>query len=393
MNVLITGATGLLGSNFLNELIKTYSSSLNELTITLLGRDKGGIPFSERIKQQVIEEEHGYFDSEIPHAEILHFLNHSIHYIPYSLQDNPAAIIDENYHLQAMHYNHVFHIAALTDFRNTAGVIKKLRQINVEGTRHLLTLLKSMSIGQVNYIGSAYSCGKTYGDISPDYINLNQEFRNPYEKTKLEAEILVRQFSRNTQIPCKYFRPSTIGGRLLEKPLGKVNKFDVFYSLGTFLLREKRKFVKEDSLFQLGWNCSMRLHFNAQSGLNIVPADFAAKAILKIALSNLEEESFHIASETEYPHNNFTKEIFNICNIQGIKGVEFIPEDKNQLEKFYYKTVGNIFKDYLGEPEIKFNLNNLISFYNDNNLKDYKISDDNFRTMLSYAKPHIFGLA
>lgn len=394
MNVLITGATGLLGSNFLNEIIKVHASSLSSLKITLLGRDKRGSTFSNRIIEQVLEEEHGYFDALFTPEILLSFLQKSVNYISYNLEtDYSEAVLKQHPHLQTTHFDHVFHIAALTDFRNTQGVIEKLRKTNVDGTLYLLSLVKKISVGQFNFIGSAYSCGKTYGEVHPDYVNLNQEFRNPYEKTKLEAEILVREFARETGTTCKYFRPSTIGGRVIEKPLGKVNKFDVFYSLGAFFLREKRKMVQHESLYQSKWNCDLRLHFNPQSGLNIVPADYAAKAILKIALSNIEAESFHIASEQEYPHKKFITEIIDLCNIDGIEPVDSIPDDKNSIEKFYYKTVGNIFKEYLGQPEIKFNLSNISPLYDDSSFRDYQISDDNFRTMLSFAKPRAFGLA
>ena len=88
-----------------------------------------------------------------------------------------------------------FHIAALTDFRDTPGVVKALKQTNVYGTQQILELVETLKVREFCYVGSAYSCGTKSGNIKPDYVNGKMVFRNPYEASKLEAENLVRKFS------------------------------------------------------------------------------------------------------------------------------------------------------------------------------------------------------
>ena len=144
--------------------------------------------------------------------------------------------------LGAKPIDYFFHIAALTDFRDGPAVIESLWQTNVEGTKQVLSLVSSLSVGEFVYVGSAYSCGLRGGRIPPNCMGPpSSRFRNPYEKSKLEAEMEVRSFAQESGVRCRYFRPSTICGRLMEPPTGCIHKFDVFYAWAAFFLRAKMK--------------------------------------------------------------------------------------------------------------------------------------------------------
>ena len=146
--------------------------------------------------------------------------------------------------LQAAPIDIFFHVAALTDLRTGPEVAAALEKNNVLGTKRLLNLVSSLQIGEFCYVGTAYACGTTTGVIKPDYVQPAQPFRNPYERSKLQAEMLVRDFARRTGVRCRYFRPSIICGRLIEPPLGSMHKFDVFYASAAALLRLKLKVLK-----------------------------------------------------------------------------------------------------------------------------------------------------
>ncbi len=394
MNLFITGVTGLLGCNFLYEIIKENSDKLDTLRLTLLGRNCTQSTFKKRITLQIMDEINEYFNNKINKEKLLDFLQNQVTCIGADLGSIELSELSEQYpNLLSERYDHIFHIAALTDFRSSPKVAELLNRVNVEGTRSLLKLAEKMDLGQFNYVGSAYSCGKTYGNVKADYINLNQEFRNHYEKSKLEAEILVREFQKNSNIKCCFFRPSTIGGRAVEREIGKVNKFDVFYSLGAFFLKYRIKELgKSDNLYNKELKCPLRMQYNKNAGLNIVPADFAAKLMYKIAISDIDGDSFHLVSSSEYPHELFIKSIFNSCNIKGVTQTDIIPSTLNTIERFYYKTVGKLFKDYLIQPEIDFDISNLEDFYKEINITETALTDKNFDKMISFAQIHNFGI-
>jgi thioester reductase-like protein len=216
----------------------------------------------------------------------------------------------------------------------------------------VLELAKKLRVKHFIYTGSAYACGETTGNIAPDYINFNQKFRNPYELSKLEAEVMVRNFAEQQPgINVKFFRPSTICGRLIEDKIGAISKFDVFYGWMFFFLRCKERMFRVDDLSQSAFmNC--RIAYSLTSGLNMVPADYAAKAMYRITMSNTSHNSFHLVNAGETNHDAYIRAMTKAINMEGMQQVDSPPVTHlNELERMYYKTAGAIFTPYItSEP-------------------------------------------
>jgi thioester reductase-like protein len=227
----------------------------------------------------------------------------------------------------------------------------------------------------------------------PDYINLNQEFRNPYELSKLEAEIQSRNFAKDTGIKFRCFRPSTIGGRLIEAPLGMIHKFDVFYGYAASWFYIKMGLIPHyDERYSFPVSLDAAVCYNVNSGLNIVPADYAAKVMYEVCMHNHSDESFHLVNNTETPHDVCINAIFETFNIQGVRVVDKIPSKLNRVESFYYKTAGKIFTPYLVSEPMLFNTVNLSDMLMKANLCCPRVDKDRFMILIDYAKEYDFGI-
>lgn len=243
----ITGATGLLGQNFLFEIVKQNYRDLSQVKLILFGRNSKTDSLEDRISAIVEDNITEYVDNDDFEIENLRkWLKSNIIYINYQLDLPNLGINNEDLALLKKEKIDFFcHIAALTNLWHDNESKKQLEAINVSGTNEILKLVKKLNnVEEFVYVGTAYSCGETYGDISPGYINKNK-FRNNYEMTKLKSELLVREFESETGIKCRYFRPSVVCGRMIEKEIGKVSKFDVFYGWGSFFVQLKRKYVSD----------------------------------------------------------------------------------------------------------------------------------------------------
>lgn len=248
-------------------------------------------------------------------------------------------------------------------------------------------------MGEFCYVSSAYSCGKTCGNIKPDYTNLDQDFRNPYERIKLETEILIRDFCEKRNIRYRIFRPSTFCGRLLEQPQGYINKFDVFYEWAAFFLYLKTKQISNmTELFQAPLHYPVRMCRKKNAGLNIVPVDYAAKIMLQVALQNHPDISFHLCNKGETPHELYVPMMLNLCNVQDHEIVEEMPRDMTRLEKFYYRTVGKIFTPYVCSDPIHFDTSNIITVEKKAGFTCPTIDKECFQKLMEYAKSKYFGL-
>jgi hypothetical protein len=250
-----------------------------------------------------------------------------------------------------------------------------------------------LDIGQFIFVGSAYSCGSKTGLVEPDYVNIKETFRNPYEKSKLEAEILVREFAKNEKKNFKIFRPTTICGRLIEQPIGSTNKFDVFYGWAAFFLREKLKHLESpQKLFEEHLEFEIRIKVNLNSGLNIVPVDYAAKMLYGAGVNDGLSISCHIANQEDCFHRDYIKWIFENINVCGYSFVNEEPKDKNGLEKIYYKTVGKIFTPYIIHNPTFFKNGDLSGVEYKMGINCPSVDRDNFKKLMDFAKQNNFGI-
>jgi thioester reductase-like protein len=202
----LTGATGFLGRNLLLEIVKQNYKNLSDIEILILGRSEKENSLRNRIADILREEVLDYVnDSSLDTQNFLKMIMERIKCVNISLGEPELGLNHDDYQvLSSRTIDFFYHIAALTDFRDGKAVMENLEKINVFGTKELLNLVSNLKVSEFIYVGSAYSCGLTAGIIMPDYVNLNQKFRNHYEKTKLKAEILVREFKKKVLLNVEY---------------------------------------------------------------------------------------------------------------------------------------------------------------------------------------------
>jgi thioester reductase-like protein len=114
----------------------------------------------------------------------------------------------------------VIHCAASVSFTLP---IDEQREINVDGTRRLLELAATFpALERFMHVSTAYVAGTHDGVFGPDDLERGQGFRNTYEQSKHEAEVLVRGFG----LPYQVVRPSIVVG---DQHTGRTNAFNVLY--------------------------------------------------------------------------------------------------------------------------------------------------------------------
>jgi long-chain acyl-CoA synthetase len=159
--------------------------------------------------------------------------------------------------------------------------LAEAREINVEGTRRMLELAELCtahgSLRRFAYVSTAYVAGDATGTFGEDDHDVGQGFRNTYERTKWEAERLVRAHAE--RLPVQIFRPSIVVG---EQETGWTAAFNVIYA-------PLRAFAKGASVPLIPGRRS--------APVDVVPVDYVADAIF--ALSAREDgvgETFSLAA-------------------------------------------------------------------------------------------------
>nr|VFJ54777.1 MAG: Male sterility protein [Candidatus Kentron sp. FW] len=392
MNILMTGGTSLLGRNFLFEVFRANEKG-EDIKLSLLGRSSGTQTFKQRVMSFLSDECPESLQASLP--RILDYFDddESVKYLEYNLGESQLFDESTKSRIMGMRFTHILHVASITDFRSAREVVEKLDRVNVGGTSQMLALCKELNVNKFIYVSSAYVCGDTQGEISPDYVNLEARFRNSYEQTKLQAEVNVRQFCKENGVNYIIHRPSIVCGRLIEPVLGLTYKFDIFYSCAAFLLNAK-KLIHDDQLsmeelLRIHMDIPMRVQYSEDSGLNIVPADYVAKVMMSTILEDGYNRSLHLVNDEETPHSLYIPLVEKAVNTTGVMCVEEEPKDKDIIEKMYYRSVGKIFTPYITSRSMFFDKSNMGS----TQLECPKIDEKKFNILMEYARSRNFGLS
>jgi thioester reductase-like protein len=116
----------------------------------------------------------------------------------------------------------VVHCAASVSFDLS---LADSRRVNVDGTRHVLELAKRCErLERLSYVSTAYVAGEPRRLFQENELDVGQRFRNPYERSKFEAERMLRE--RADGLPLQVLRPSIVVG---DSRTGRTSSFNVLY--------------------------------------------------------------------------------------------------------------------------------------------------------------------
>lgn len=130
------------------------------------------------------------------------------------------------------HVTEVWHLAAVYDLAVGEDVA---RRVNVDGTRRVVETCASLPrLQRLHHVSTCYVSGRYAGEFGEDALEEGQEFRNHYEETKFEAELVVRKAMADG-LPATVYRPGVVVG---DSTTGATQKYDGPYFLASFLRRQ-----------------------------------------------------------------------------------------------------------------------------------------------------------
>jgi thioester reductase-like protein len=157
-----------------------------------------------------------------------------------------------------------------------------LERVNVEGTRAVVELAQDCrKLRRLTHFSTVFVSGDRVGVIAEDELSAGQSFRNAYEQTKFEAEIVVRRAMG--QLPCTVLRPSIVVG---DSKTGEIDRFDGPYTIAILLVTSPIA-------------VPLPLPGDGVAALNVVPIDFVVSAAAAIHHDpRAVGRTFHIVDPT-----------------------------------------------------------------------------------------------
>jgi thioester reductase-like protein len=186
--------------------------------------------------------------------------------------------------------DHFFHLAAIYDLTADS---ESQEVANVEGTRHAIELAGAVEAGCFHQVSSIAVAGLYRGEWREDMFEQAEKLdTNPYFRTKHESERVVREESSR---PWRVYRPGIVVG---DSRTGEIDKIDGPYYFFKLLQRARRTMPS--------WLPAIGVEGGE---INIVPVDYVAAAIDHIAHQpDLDGQAFHLTD----PHPKTAGEAINL---------------------------------------------------------------------------------
>jgi thioester reductase-like protein len=176
----------------------------------------------------------------------------------------------------------VWHLAAIYDLAVKAEIAW---QVNVEGTRQVIEFVRNHpSIERFMYFSTAYVAGKREGKLLETELIRPDSFKNHYEETKFEAELLVEELKKDEAVTI--IRPGIVRG---HSKTGETIKFDGPY----FFM---------NMIDKLRWMPIIPYVGKTKASINVVPIDYIIEAT--VYLSNhigAVGKTVHLTDPTPHP--------------------------------------------------------------------------------------------
>jgi long-chain acyl-CoA synthetase len=244
--ILLTGATGFLGTQIARQIL---SNSDAKIIALLRSPDSGAA-------QQRLQRE--WFDWPELHSEI----GGRVLALAGDVTLPSLGVDEDRYARLVARVTHIIHAAA--DIR-LFEPLAELRVINVEGTRHVLELARAIQadhgLTRFGHVSTAYVAGKRNGAVAEEDLDERFGFSTPYEQSKYEAELLVREAA--PELACSIFRPGMIVG---DSQSGVIKSFNtLYYPLRMYLTGKLRVAPASPNL-----------------RVNLVPVDYVAAGIARL---------------------------------------------------------------------------------------------------------------
>jgi long-chain acyl-CoA synthetase len=245
--VLLTGATGFIGTQVARRLIAT-----TDATIVALVRADSDEEAVRRLRRV-------WWDW----PELVAVIGSRVEVVPGDVEAPDLGLADPTYADLTRRLTHVVHTAA--DLR-LDGPVEELRRTNVEGTAHVLALARAANrdhgLARFAHLSTAYVCGHRSGPIREESLSADAGFWNGYEQSKYEGEALVEAAKR--ELPVSVFRPGMVVG---DSQTGAIKTFNtVYYPLRLYLTGK----------------LPLLLPTRRDLRLNLVPVDYVADAIARL---------------------------------------------------------------------------------------------------------------
>ena len=292
---LLTGATGLVGRYLMRDLL------LKGVKLAVLVRPTKRERVRERV-ESILQNWEAELGQRLPRPIILSG----------DVREDGMGLTERHLNWCRDFVEKVIHGAAVLRF-NSATQQEEPWVTNVQGTKNVLEFCKCACVSHFHFISTAYVCGERSETVLETELDENQEFRNDYEASKFQAEMLVR--NANHFKTTTVYRPAIIVGDSQTGFTSTYHGLFLYLRFADLLVPQQQR--NADGVFET----RVKLPLDGDEPRNLVPVDWVSKTITHLVLTpEAHDRTYHLAPD----HGVTTRELIEYCyEYYNSGGVEF----------------------------------------------------------------------
>ncbi len=327
-HILVTGATGFLGSHIAAALLRAGTR------VTVLARSTKRLPARDRIARLA-----DWFDLD-------EGLRRSLDVIEGDILDPGWSADAAGDHGGLGQVDEIVHCASNTSFAERRRA--EIEAVNVGGLRNVLDFSARSRAVFFHHVSTSFVAGTRTGPCREEWVETGG-FTNVYEETKARGEIMARDICRREGIRLNVYRPSIVYG---DSKTGRTLRFNAVYfpvKAAVFLrdiyiadIRDRggHKAAGMAIRMEEGGRLFMPLRIEAggTGGLNLVPIDHCVDAFMAVLEDGLEGGIYHIANPRSTKIEaivEYAERLFHLDGIGTCGPEAFAVQPKNALECLY----------------------------------------------------------
>jgi thioester reductase-like protein len=326
--VFVTGATGFLGSHLAARLLR------DGYRVTALVRSAKNASPRSRIEEVLRDVGERRFENlEVLEGDI-------------SL---PGLGLNEAAKKQVIStVEEVWHCAASLSFEQEDR--EEIFRMNVDGTKNVIDLVRQVPGCRLQHVSTAYIAGDRTDVALETEINIGQNFKNAYEESKCQAELLIAAEQAKGAIAASVYRPSIVIG---DSKSGRTTHFHGVYAfiraLWAALERLRRRMPQPGTV-----HLPLRVLGAETQTLNFVPIDYVADAMIAISRqAGSVGGAYHLANPSPTENRMWLQHICRTLRVEGIQLVgehSFLKTPMTKLETLFQKQMAFYYHYLQGEP-------------------------------------------
>jgi thioester reductase-like protein len=315
-HILLTGATGLLGRYLLRDLM------LAGVPVAVVVRRSRRKSAQDRVDALMATWE-SLENREMPRPKVL---EGDLTQDMLGLNSDDVAWVTQN-------CDSVLHNAASLTFISTDPKGEPYRS-NVVGTQNVLDLCRETGIKDFHHVSTSYVCGLRDGRIMEQDLDEGQVWGNDYERTKVQAETLVRE--ADFLSPPTFYRPAIIVG---DSKTGFTTTFHGFYASLNLAHTLRNSLDAEQGENPV---IPTRINLSGTESKNFVPVDWVSAVTAHIVNNaQFHGKTYHLTPGTPVTIATIAKVLELAFDFHGtiFAGDDANMDNPNEIEQLFYEHI------------------------------------------------------